>query len=583
MSGYVPSASRYNAGALPVSISSKRRTVRLIPRSSGEYSPSGTNVIRIDLPPSVGFLDTSQSYLSFKLEILNTGITAGGDKDQTASAPLQLDGDASSWIQRFELISAHGTQLEYIDNYNLLCNMLHKANMGKDYGDSTARITQGHGEESYRAGHADAARTYCIGFDCSGILGSQAKYIPLKYIQGAIQLELQLADAKRCCIGPAGVNYKITNVEYVAECIQFEQDFEAVFQQQLMTQGIDVYFDSYTNHNVILENNSGEQTHMISQSSRSVKSAYCVTRKTANISNNLQSGLTTYAGACINTYQFDLGGRLFPEFRNNCEDNCARVYSESLKSFNKFRDVSGSTKTSTHTYSSNTHEPPVYRRNFVTRWRGNIRRQNPGTDAETNTDFNDFSKQNVAGSVMCQCWFKEPHYLSAHTPDGEATVLNDAGTYAFEFQNTGEANTAAAAYLALADTHKWLIAEVVDDYSIIIMKKAAAATNTDATATVGTINVFTETNLGWLNYYASDKDFYIGCNFESHGEHSKMISGLDLTNSVPLHLNLNLSHQPGSDTVGAPAQPVGHQMSVFVHHDSLLRIEPTGEVTTASH
>ena len=71
-------------------------------------------------------------------------------------------------------------------------------------------------------------------------------------------------------------DYKITNVEYVAECIQFEQDFGNVFQQQLMVQGIDVYFDSYTNHNVILENNSGEQTHMISQSSRSVKSAYCV-------------------------------------------------------------------------------------------------------------------------------------------------------------------------------------------------------------------------------------------------------------------------------------------------------------------
>jgi hypothetical protein len=126
MSGYVPSASRYNAGALPVSISSKRRTVRLIPRSSGEYTPTGTNVIRIDLPPSVGFLDTSQSYLSFKLEITSA-------TNQNVAAPLQLDGDASSWIQRFELISAHGTQLEYIDNYNLLCNMLHRANMGKDY------------------------------------------------------------------------------------------------------------------------------------------------------------------------------------------------------------------------------------------------------------------------------------------------------------------------------------------------------------------------------------------------------------------------------------------------------------------
>ena len=574
MSGYVPSASRYNAGALPVSISSKRRTVRLIPRSSGEYTPSGTNVIRIDLPPSLGFLDTSQSYLSFKLEITSA-------TNQNVTAPLQLDGDASSWIQRFELISAHGTQLEYIDNYNLLSNMLHKANMGADYGDSTARITQGHGEESYRAGHADAARTYCIGFDCSGILGSQAKYIPLKYIQGAIQLELQLADAKRCCIGPAGVNYKITNVEYVCECIQFEQDFEAVFQQQLMTQGIDVYFDSYTNHNVILESNDGEQTHMISQSSRSVKSAYCVTRKTADISKSTAHGLTKYAGACIRNYQFDLGGRLFPEFRNNCEDNCARVYSESLKSFNKFRDVSGSTKTSTNTYSSNTAVPPIYRRNFVTRWR-NVDRQNPGTATELHTDLAEYLQTGGNGR-MAQCWFKEPHYLSSTTHAGLATAVDEKGGYQFEFQDATENNSAALAYAnAVAAPAKWLICEVVDDYSIVVMRKANGL-SASGTADIGVVTANTRTNLGWLNYYASDKDFYIGCNFESHGEHSKMISGLDLTNSVPLHLNLNLSNQPGSDTAGAPAQPVAHQMSVFVHHDSLLRIEPTGEVTTASH
>jgi len=184
---------------------------------------------------------------------------------------------------------------------------------------------------------------------------------------------------------------------------------------------------------------------------------------------------------------------------------------------------------------------------------------------------------------MAQAWFKEPHYLSAHTSAGEATLLNNSGTYTFEFQNPAEANSAAVLYPTDA-TQKWLIAEVVDDYSIIIMKKPTAASGAlNNTTDIGEITVNTLTNLGWLNYYASDKDFYIGCNFESHGEHSKMISGLDLTNSVPLHLNLNLSNQPGSDTAGAPAQPVAHQMSVFVHHDSLLRIEPTGEVTTASH
>lgn len=574
MSGYVPNASRYNAGALPVSISSKRRTVRLIPRSSGEYSPNGTNIIRIDLPPSVGFLDTSQSYLSFKLEF--TGATA----EQPASVKgnslvKQLDGDASSWIQRFELISAHGTQLEYIDNYNLLSNLLHKANMGDDYGSSTARITQGHGPESYRAGHSKKARTYCIGFDCSGILGSQAKYLPLKYIQGAIQLELQLAEAKRCCLGPDDVSYKISNVEYVAECIQFEQDFEMVFQQQLMSQGIDVYFDSYTTHNLILENNSGDQTHMISQASRSVKSTYCVTRKTADISDNKKRSLTEYAGANISTYQFDLGGRLFPEFKNKCEDNCARVYAESLKSFNKFRDVSGSTTTSTNSYSSNTRNPACYRRNFVTRWR-HVSRQQPGADAEVVDTLANFT----GGANNCyQVWFKEPHNIAPTDELGNHTSLSDKSKYLFKFQNA-----AANEGVPLSAATILCVAEVVDDYSLVVCDK----NNSDRATAITNMNAPTAANAadnkGWLEYYASDKDFYIGCNFESHGEHSKMISGLDLTNSVPLHLNLELSGYPGATPDDAnPAPPVGHQMTVFVHHDSLLRIEPTGEVTTASH
>jgi hypothetical protein len=192
--------------------------------------------------------------------------------------------------------------------------------------------------------------------------------------------------------------------------------------------------------------------------------------------------------------------------------------------------------------------------------------------------------QTAGNGQMAQCWFKEPHYLSSTTDTGLATAVDEEGGYQFEFQNAAENNSAALAY-ANAANHKWFICEVVDDYSIVVMRKATGAiANADPTVDIGIVTANTRTNLGWLNYYASDKDFYIGCNFESHGEHSKMISGLDLTNSVPLHLNLNLSHPPGATpAVLAPAAPIGHQMSVFVHHDSLLRIEPTGEVTTASH
>jgi hypothetical protein len=93
-------------------------------------------------------------------------------------------------------------------------------------------------------------------------------------------------------------------------------------------------------------------------------------------------------------------------------------------------------------------------------------------------------------SQMAQCWFKEPHYLSATTLSGLATAVDEAGGYEFEFQNTGEASTAAAAYLAAA-AQKWLICEVVDDYSIVVMRKADGASASN-TAGIGDVTANTD-------------------------------------------------------------------------------------------
>ena len=75
LSGAVPNHAKYVAGGLPVGLDSKRRTIKLMPQTGvNGYTPNGTNVIRIDVPPSIGFLDTQNSYLRFSIKVSgNTG------------------------------------------------------------------------------------------------------------------------------------------------------------------------------------------------------------------------------------------------------------------------------------------------------------------------------------------------------------------------------------------------------------------------------------------------------------------------------------------------------------------------------
>ena len=55
-SGSVPTHAQYTQGGLPVGLDSRRRNVRLTPQAGpNNYNDISSNIIRIDLPPSIGF------------------------------------------------------------------------------------------------------------------------------------------------------------------------------------------------------------------------------------------------------------------------------------------------------------------------------------------------------------------------------------------------------------------------------------------------------------------------------------------------------------------------------------------------
>ena len=115
----IPSYARFQSGGKAVAAPSTRRTVRVFPDAGpSNYNPDNNSVIRIELSPSLGFLDTVNSYLSFRVK-------AGDGVDLTKEC--RMDRNSMSWVQNMTIYSPTGAVLERLEDYNLLVNLLHKS------------------------------------------------------------------------------------------------------------------------------------------------------------------------------------------------------------------------------------------------------------------------------------------------------------------------------------------------------------------------------------------------------------------------------------------------------------------------
>ena len=77
-----------------------------------------------------------------------------------------------------------------------------------------------------------------------------------------------------------------------------------------------------------------------------------------------------------------------------------------------------------------------------------------------------------------------------------------------------------------------------------------------------------------------DTDYYIGQSFETHEEHEKLISGIDTTNTVPLHINMKFAPTTELTNPNPPSKQ-GDLLTAFLHYDAVIRIEPDGSVVSS--
>ena len=678
LSGAVPKHATYIQGGLPVGLDSRRRTIRLVPQTgTGPYTPTGNNIIRLDIPNSIGFLDTQNSYLRFRVQIEKKTIDL--------NFPCYMDKNSMSWCERFEVISNNGSVLESIHDYNLLVNLLHKATSPDDYRLTTGKMIDNQGTKAERNANVFSlqGKQYCAGLDASGIFGGNTKYLPCQFIEGALTLEFSLAQFSDCFVGTpiAGVasSYIIKDVEYVAEAISFGQDFNYLFEQQLRTAGIDMAFHSYRSHHHSLQSGT-DQVIQLSQNSKSVKGVYVVMRDTSKYRSTNYESLSNYKSGKIQQYQFDLGGRLFPEFPVSILNNGSAVaWASNCNSFNHFRDQSTGTSVTKDTFSpegtnavlsasgitsfnmpivesywgylySNSgatnhlgygkpgipladdisylgtkglagaanfiRESGLYWRPCDCRQLGDIKlgdrfKLNWGTSAKVAEDSALDRYYKSAGASNKVTGHRETDGTTqAGGSDGGFLFVTGVGVTIYRRQLQGimkaipgcvqlsrmidgcasdQATTLGTRTLPAAgeeDLGKVTI-NMPPTMAVEVLPTLAYNVGArDATVTSVSNKGDNQTDaLCYIQKVPDDTDYFIGQSFETHEEHESMISGMDTTNVVPLHINLKFSSTKNLATGVNPYFnsdiKQGDLLTAFLHYDAVLRIEPDGSVISS--
>ena len=335
----VPTVSRYQSGGKPVAISSSRRSVKVIPEGgTSGYTPDTNGTIRIELAPSLQFLDCHNSYLSFRVK------PRAGTVD--LSKPCRMDNHAMSWCRSMTIYSSTGATLEHIDHMNLISNLMHKTTSGKDYRDSIGRMVDNTGSRAMRnaAMATPNGKVYNVGFDMSGILSGgndNGRLLPMGFMQGPLTIELVLCPFTEAFVGTAvagqTASYQLDNIEYHAQCLSFSPEYNAKFAQQLRTRGIDMSFSTYKTHNTVLTSSSIDMS--ISQNSASVKGVYSVLRSKDKYQSAKYDSLSEYKSGNLKELQYDMGSKLFPEYPLKLEnDGVVDLYSHNLHSYNMFRN-----------------------------------------------------------------------------------------------------------------------------------------------------------------------------------------------------------------------------------------------------
>lgn len=371
--------------------------MKIPPKNGAEFKSSSNPIIRIEMPAQ-SYWNPANSSLNFDLTF---DLPDGCEN-------VRLQNNSGHSIFRNVRVVYGSLTLEEIRDYNVImrilaegagsnpslmdqCTILEGIG-GIDHVPNTAgtgvlpvnaRLHHIHGEAAYadppQATQKSLSRRYCIQPGL-GFL-TQGKLIPNKWMASQMALEFELAPFADCCCatklpeGTAAPNYKLTNVSYNAELLEFNSAYDAGFLEGLRKEGVAIHFATFDTFR--LSNATGANvTHLIPERNRSLKAGFCVQLPPSKIvANNAAAGddaavnlaydshsfLQSSTGLGIpnqhtrgtgflTEYQWRIGGKYYPaqpvscwDPTNNKTNGAAEAYFEFAKALNIVGDYRRST------------------------------------------------------------------------------------------------------------------------------------------------------------------------------------------------------------------------------------------------
>ena len=319
------------------------------------YNPNSNKFVRINLPVApMSFLDWSDSILSLKFT--NRSFITGTANASGAAVKTQL----SNLIKSVAIYNSDSEQIEYINNYNLIVNVLDDYTMSVGRKTSVDSILAG----GSATGDPDAA-VAITGADsvteadgaskvlCDGIVSAftSGQFLsPLGFLRGvACSIVLELEDPNTCLkvttATACTAAYSVSDVQIRAKQIKFNDSFNQSFMSSMMAAGatgIHYVSESFMHTQASLNSGvSATQSVNFSLNPRSAKYLLVTHRLEADVTDKSKYSLGVRSSAAISQYSMEINGKQTPTQPIEISDtNLSQAYAQILDGFGQINNLS---------------------------------------------------------------------------------------------------------------------------------------------------------------------------------------------------------------------------------------------------
>jgi len=310
------------------------------------YNPSSNKFVRINLPVAdKAWIDWGDTTLSLKLT--NRSYDSASASASESAVKTQL----SNLIRSVSILNSQGEQIEYVNNYNLISNIMDDYSMGTNHKTSVEEILAGGSPDGDPDGataingvasgtvEADGSSLVLTDRLMTGFTSGQY-LLPLGYLVGqACAIVLELEDPNTALYNATAANrvlaYKVDNVELRAKQIRFNAVFNQSFERTLAEAGnvgINYITESFIhNQNSIPASTTSSVNIPFSCNPRSAKYILACHRIETDVTNLNKFSLGTRTACEIQDYKFEIMGKQHPSQPIKCaDDNFSQAYAQVL-------------------------------------------------------------------------------------------------------------------------------------------------------------------------------------------------------------------------------------------------------------